>query len=233
VSIAVVEHLLAALRICKITDAIVEIEGDEVPIMDGSAVEFTNKFLNVGLRYRNSMVPALVIADEITVSSKSGRISVRPSKERKISVELSCERLGSLVDGRNCYSFKLDDDLNNIAESRTFGWLDDYCEIRKRGMARGASEDNTIVILSDGTVKNAGGLRHEKEIVMHKCLDLIGDLCVLECDIIGDITAINPSHALNNSFVMEIGKAFRSYSKMAARPSRQFLDRASLRGFAR
>ncbi|MDR2458956.1 MAG: UDP-3-O-acyl-N-acetylglucosamine deacetylase [Holosporales bacterium] len=208
VSVAVIEHLLAAFRICKITDAVVELNGDEVPVMDGSAAVFMDRFLNVGLKYKHTTVPVLTIPDEVVVRSRGGEISVRPSKTCKITVELSHERLRTVVGRNNSHSFRMSDDLTDIAHARTYGWLSDYDTIRDRGLARGASEDNTIVILEDGVIKNDGGLRHEKEIVMHKCLDLIGDLCVLGYDIFGEIRAINPSHALNNLFVKELSNNF-------------------------
>ncbi|MDR1609696.1 MAG: UDP-3-O-acyl-N-acetylglucosamine deacetylase [Holosporales bacterium] len=208
ISVAVVEHLLAALRICKITDAVVELDGDEVPVMDGSASVFVDSFLRIGLKHKRTTVPALTIPDEVVIRSRGGEILVRPSKTCKITVELAHERLRSVIGTNNSYSFRMDDDLTDVARARTFGWLSDYDMVRARGLARGASEDNTIVILEDGTIKNESGLRHEKEIVMHKCLDLIGDLCVLGYDIVGEINAVNPSHVLNNLFVREISNNF-------------------------
>ncbi|MDR1333409.1 MAG: UDP-3-O-acyl-N-acetylglucosamine deacetylase [Holosporales bacterium] len=210
VSVAVVEHLLAAFRICRITDAMVEIDGEEVPGMDGSAAVFVNKFNDTGLKYRNSKVPVIAVARPIVVRSGNGELSISPSKKFSVSVELQYERVRAVVGKHNSHSFSFDDDLSNIAAARTFGWLDDYHQIRARGFALGSSEENTIVIFEDGAIMNAGGLRHEKEIVMHKCLDLIGDLSVLGCDILGSIKAVNPSHALNNLLITEITKNFRA-----------------------
>jgi UDP-3-O-[3-hydroxymyristoyl] N-acetylglucosamine deacetylase len=204
VSVSVVEHLLAALRICGISDAEIMIDTSEVPIMDGSAAVFVEEFRRVGITSDTALVPFIVISEPISVQSGNSTISVTPYHDCRISVDLTYERIASVVGSNKKHSFNMRNNLEDISEARTFGWLSDYEKICNKGLAIGASEDNTIVILNDGSIKNKEGLRHKKELVMHKCLDLIGDLSILGMDIIGKISAVNPSHAINMEFVRAV-----------------------------
>ena len=204
ISVAVIEHLLAAFRICGINNAEVEVDAGEIPIMDGSAIEFVKAFKRVGIVYQNAFVPAIVISKPVSVSYKSASISIVPSRKAKLSVELNYERILPVVGKNNTYSFSFNENLTEIAEARTFGWLADYEKVLAMGLAKGTSEENTIVISADNTIKNAGGLRNPKEIVMHKCLDLIGDISVLGYDIVGKIECTNPSHYANNLLMRKL-----------------------------
>lgn len=204
VSVSVIEHLLAAFRIAGITNALIEINSGEVPIMDGSSKVFLDAFKKIGISYQNAKVPAIVIKTPIVAENSSGKISILPSKNRKISVKLSYDRINETIGNDNTYEFDMEDDISEIAIARTFGWFEDCEKIRSLGMAKGSSEENTIVIMPDYSIKNSGGLRNPHELVMHKCLDLLGDIAVIDHDIIGSITAINPSHSLNNILMRKL-----------------------------
>jgi UDP-3-O-[3-hydroxymyristoyl] N-acetylglucosamine deacetylase len=121
------------------------------------------------------------------------------------------DRINRVIGDRNHTNFKMSAGrkLMSVAESRTFGWLEDYDRVRRAGMARGSSADNTIIIGPNDAIINIEGLRNRKEIVNHKALDLVGDLSVSGYDMIGHISAINPSHLNNHHFLkkvmMEIG----------------------------
>ncbi len=204
VSIAVVEHLLAAFRICGITNAIVEVNTDEIPIMDGSALEFVKAFKHVGISCQDAYVPAIVIAEPISISYKSANITISPSEECQVSLKLSYDRINPVIGANNAYSFSLSDNLTNMASARTFGWVVDYEKVRAMGLAKGASEENTIAISDGNTILNEGGLRNPKELIMHKCLDLLGDISVIGSDIIGKIEGINTSHVANNMLMRKL-----------------------------
>lgn len=204
VSVAVVEHLLAALRIFGITNALIEIDALEVPIMDGSARDFLDAFKAVGLRYQTSEVPAIFICRPIELHSKTGYISITPSDICEISVKIEYDRINPVIGKNNEYSFGFNQNLNDLVSSRTFGWIEDYEKVRAMGLAKGTSEDNTIAIMPDHSIKNAGGLRNTHELVMHKCLDLVGDISVLGFDIIGKIEGFNTSHLLNNQLMRKL-----------------------------
>lgn len=204
VSIAVIEHLLAAFRICGITNATIEVDTDEVPIMDGSALEFVKAFKRIGIICQDAYVPAIVIAEPISISYKSTNITISPSDECQVSLKLSYDRINPVIGDNNAYYFSLNDNLTDMASARTFGWVVDYEKVRAMGLAKGASEENTIAISDKNTILNDGGLRNPKELIMHKCLDLLGDISVIGFDIIGKIEGMNTSHAANNMLMRKL-----------------------------
>ena len=222
VFVATIEHLLAALRICGITNALIEIDSHEVPIMDGSAIEFVKAFKKAGIVSQNAFVPAIVVTEPLSVSSKNGVISILPSANSEISVKLDYERINPVIGQNNSYSFSFDDDLKDLANARTFGWIADYEKVVAMGLAKGTSEENTVVILEDNSIKNAEGLRNPKELVMHKCLDLIGDISVIGFDIIGKIEGINTSHSLNNVLMRKLLKEISQHEVITSEPSGSF-----------
>jgi UDP-3-O-[3-hydroxymyristoyl] N-acetylglucosamine deacetylase len=219
VRVVVVEHLLAALKICGITNALIELDSEEVPIMDGSAAVFVKELQKAKIIQQNSFVPAVVIKQPVVVKSKNGSISLTPNDNCEISVEISYDRIDPVIGSNNAYSFTFDNDdtLDDIANSRTFGWFEDCEKIKNMGLALGASEENTIAILKDNSIKNEGGLRNPKELVMHKCLDLIGDISVLGYDIIGKINCVNPSHSLNNILIKTLANDFSCHQIVTSR----------------
>lgn len=204
ISVAVVEHLLAAFRICGITNAVVEVDTDEIPIMDGSALEFVNSFKDVGIVYQDAYTPAIIITEPVSISYKSTHVMISPADESSVSLKLSYDRINPVIGNNNSYSFYLDENLTKLASARTFGWIADYEKVRAMGLAKGTSEENTIAIAMDNTILNKGGLRDPRELVMHKCLDLLGDISVIGLDIIGKIEGVNPSHATNNMLVRKL-----------------------------
>ena len=218
VTVAVVEHLLAALRICGITNAEIEIDADEVPIMDGSAIEFVRAFKKCGIKYQNAFVPAIVVSKPVSVSYKNTEISIVPADKSEFHVELDYERINPVISRNKCYEFTLDDDLADVACARTFGWLADSEKLYEMGLAKGASEENTVVITDDNTIKNEEGLRNPKEIVMHKCLDMIGDISVIGYAIIGRIEAKNPSHFANNLLMRKLLGELDEHEVIVAEP---------------
>lgn len=204
VSVAVVEHLLAAFRICGITNAVVEVDTDEIPIMDGSALEFVRSFKSAGIVCQNAYVPAIIINEPVSVSYEATNIVISPSDEFSVSLKLSYDRINPVIGDNNSYSFASTDNLMRLASARTFGWVADYKKVLALGLAKGTSEENTIAISEDNTILNNGGLRDPRELVMHKCLDLLGDISVIGFDIIGRIEGVNPSHAVNNMLMHKL-----------------------------
>lgn len=204
IDITLVEHLLAALRITQVTDALIQIDSAEVPIMDGSAKEFVEAIFKAGVsKQAGSYVKGLKITEKITVSDGKGKISIEPSEKQIVSVKLNYDRINAVVCENNSFEFDLACDLIEISQARTFGWFADYEKILKMGLAKGSSEKNTIIIMPDNSIKNLP-LRNPKEIVMHKCLDLIGDLSTFEYDIFGKIFGENTSHSLNNLLLKKL-----------------------------
>ncbi|MDR1289249.1 MAG: UDP-3-O-acyl-N-acetylglucosamine deacetylase [Holosporales bacterium] len=201
ITISVIEHLLAAFRITGITNALVEVDSDEIPIMDGSAKEFVDGIKEVGTIRQRPSVPAILIKKDVVVECQTGRIIIRPARKYHVAVKLDYARINPVIGKYNRYSFDSEDDLIELSRARTFGWSEDWEVVRSRGFGLGASEENTVGIGPGNEILNTGGLRYPTELAAHKCLDLLGDLFILGCDIIGKIECLNPSHALNNALL--------------------------------
>jgi UDP-3-O-[3-hydroxymyristoyl] N-acetylglucosamine deacetylase len=204
VMVSVVEHLLAAFSITGITNALVEVDSDEIPIMDGSAEEFVEAITKVGIVKQRSFVPAVIIKRKIIVEFSGGRITIVPFDGSHVTVRLDYDKINPVIGQYNRYSFNTDKSLRQLASARTFGWIEDWERLTKQGLGLGASEENTIGITHDHKILNKEGLRTPQELVMHKSLDFLGDIFVLGCDIIGCIECLNPSHALNNLLLQTV-----------------------------
>lgn len=205
ISVSVIEHLAAAFRIAGITNALIEIDTEEVPIMDGSAAVFLREFSKHIIK-QSKKVKSVVIQSDINIKSDKGFISAIPSMDQIIDVSLNYDRINRVIGTNNrvVFSLKNKTKLKSIAYARTFGWLEDCERIRAMGMARGTSLENTVVITPQNYIMNSDGLRNKREIVYHKALDLIGDFTLSGYDIIGAIRGSNTSHLQNNLFIKKL-----------------------------
>ncbi|MEE2954534.1 MAG: UDP-3-O-acyl-N-acetylglucosamine deacetylase [Pseudomonadota bacterium] len=200
--VATIEHLMAALSGCGIDNAVVEINGPEVPVMDGSAEPFVFLIECVGIKELTAPRRAIKIVRDIQVEDENCFINAKPEDSFSISFEIDFEdvfvgrqRLDlQFVNG----TFKTD-----IARARTFGFLDEVNALRKAGLARGGSLENAIVI-SGNSILNNDGLRYKDEFVRHKILDCVGDLYLAGAPILGRIDAFRSGHALNKKFLKEL-----------------------------
>ncbi len=199
-----VEHLLSAFAGMGIDNALVEVHGPEVPIMDGSAEPFIKAIEAVGLRELSAPRQALRILKKIAVKDGDRWIYLTPNAA---ATDSQCH-LDVLVDfedpsiGRQqaVFDFSPSHFRQSIAQARTFCHASDVALMHERGLALGGSMDNAIVV-DKGQVLNEGGLRFDGEFVMHKALDLIGDLYLLGRPLIGQVTAYKPGHDLNTRLV--------------------------------
>jgi UDP-3-O-[3-hydroxymyristoyl] N-acetylglucosamine deacetylase len=197
--IATVEHLMAALAGCGIDNAIVEIDGPEVPVMDGSSAPFVFLVECAGVRLQEAPRLAIKIHKPIMVGDDSKFLSIRPDEVFSVSFEIDFDNSPMaqqqlslrLVNG----TFKTE-----IARARTFGFAHEVDALREAGLARGGSLDNAVVI--DGNqVMNGDGLRYRDEFVRHKILDCVGDLYLAGAPIIGAVDALRSGHALNSNLL--------------------------------
>lgn len=207
VSIATTEHLMAAFAGLGVDNALVEVEGPEVPIMDGSSAPFITLIDKAGLRALSTPRRAIRILDTIEVRDGDRWARALPSLDAgdlgwgiDVTVDyadpaIGCQRAGFTVTPR---TFR---DL--VAPARTFCNRKDVEAMHARGLALGGSFDNAIVV-NDGRIENDGGLRVENEFAHHKALDVIGDLYLLGCPIIGRIAAYKPGHDLNTRLAQAI-----------------------------
>ena len=202
--VATVEHLMAALAGCGIDNALVEIDGPEAPVMDGSSAPFVFLVECAGVRLQEAPRLAIRIDKPIMVGDDRKFISLRPDEAFSVSFEIDFadspmaqQQLSlRLVNG----AFKTD-----IARARTFGFAHEVDALREAGLARGGSLDNAVVI-NGNKVLNGDGLRYSDEFVRHKILDCVGDLYLAGAPIIGTVDALRSGHALNNSLLKALFK---------------------------
>lgn len=201
VSVGTVEHLLAAVAACGITDLDIRIDGPEVPIIDGSALPFMHLIDAAGIKQLAATVPVLRISQPIEVVDGDRSIRIVPANRLHIKYRIDFEH--SAI-GREAFHFDFHQDsfLRKIAPARTFGFMRDVEKLRAAGLARGGSVENCIVLDDDGVVN--GPLRFRDEFVRHKILDLIGDLALVGRPIVGEITANRAGHAMHSRFVEKI-----------------------------
>jgi UDP-3-O-[3-hydroxymyristoyl] N-acetylglucosamine deacetylase len=203
-TVSTIEHLMSALAGMGIDNAMVELDGPEVPVMDGSAGPFMYLLKNVGIGVQDKAKRFFLIRKPFTFKNGDKRISVYPSRELKISYVIDFDH--PLL-AEQTYEFSLSGPsfLKEISRARTFGFLRDVETLKSNGFAQGGSLDNAIV-LDDYRVLNADGLRYEDEFVRHKILDLIGDLHLLGMPIIGHFVVNKSGHALNYTFLSELSR---------------------------
>ncbi len=201
VKVSTIEHLLAAIYICGIDNAIIEIDCEEVPIMDGSAKDFINVFKKVDLKTLETKRKYLKILEKINLVDGDRNISIEPSNSFEVNFNLKYENK-IIGEQNNNVNFQLDD-LNNIYESRTFCLFEDIEKIKKIGLAKGGSLENAIVV-DKNKVLNKDGLRNENEFVNHKILDLAGDFALSGFRVLGKVSCSQGGHQLTNMFLRKL-----------------------------
>lgn len=202
-SVLTVEHLLAALDGASIFDAVIEIDGPEVPILDGSSICFSKELEKIGIIPKNLSSPIIKIMKPIHFTHKNSCVSFLPSNERKITVHFDgFNKLDTFLPQKQL-TFDYKDFSKEIGFARTFGFLSDAEKLKEAGFAKGASLKNTIVIDNDKVI-NDGGLRSEDEILRHKILDVVGDMALSGIKIEGHFVGINPGHFVNNQLLRKV-----------------------------
>ncbi|MEM9668133.1 MAG: UDP-3-O-acyl-N-acetylglucosamine deacetylase [Pseudomonadota bacterium] len=200
-SISTVEHLLAALYGLGVDNALIEVDGPEIPIMDGSASHFCQGILQAGLLAQDTPRRLLRILEtvEIIDGEKWARFTPRSGNDLRVCgrIEFDDEHIG-VQEAELCLS--RDDFVTELASARTFGFASDVDALRESGFARGGSLENVIVLDKSGVI-NPGGLRYNDEFIRHKLLDAIGDLSLAGARIAGCYEANQPGHKLNYELV--------------------------------
>ena len=199
VRVSTIEHLMAALAALSIDNCIVELDGPEVPIMDGSSEPFVQILDRAGRRKQEAARKYIEILEPILVEEGDKRASLTPSDRFEVAFEIA---FGSKAIGRQRIDLTVDEESfrAELSNCRTFGFLRDVEALRAIGLARGGSMDNAVVIDGD-RVLNPEGLRRADEFVRHKALDAVGDLYVLGAPIIGRFEGVLAGHGLNNAVV--------------------------------
>ncbi len=202
VTVSTVEHLMAAFAALGVDNALVELDGPEVPIMDGSAEPFVQLIDRAGRRRQEAPRRWLEVLARIEVGEGDMRAWVEPAAGFEVAFEI---RFESAAIGRQRVDLELTEDSfrAEISNCRTFGFLDQVEALRKVGLALGGSLENAVVVDGD-RVLNPEGLRRPDEFVRHKALDAVGDLYLLGAPLIGRFEAVRAGHAINNALVREI-----------------------------
>ena len=208
--VSTIEHLMGALFGMGIDNALIEIDNEEVPILDGSAKFFINEILSVGLESSNQPIKIIKINQKVEFKNGEKFISIKPSKlSLDISFQLKYQNkiIGNQKNSVSVY----EDDLTDIFNSRTFCLYEDIEVIKQNGLAKGGSLENAIVV-KDEQVLNPEGLRNSKEFVNHKILDCIGDLYTSGYRIIASVNCSQGGHYLTNNLLRKVFENKRNFS---------------------
>jgi UDP-3-O-[3-hydroxymyristoyl] N-acetylglucosamine deacetylase len=201
-SVSTIEHLMAALAACGIDNLHIDIDGPEVPIMDGSAAPFIERLQEAGLRRLAANRKYLAIRKPVTVIDGEKRVSLIPSRFFRVSFDIAFDHPCISLQHR---SVKVSESLfrKDLAPARTFGFLREVEFLKANGLARGGSLENAVVI-GDDRILNPEGLRFSDEFVRHKILDAIGDFSLVGFPILGHIKAFKAGHDINHKTVEKI-----------------------------
>ena len=202
--VSTVEHLLAALYITGIDNALIEINNSEVPIMDGSSKEFVESISKVGVKILNAKRKYLKITKKIELKENEKVISIEPNKDG-LKVDFQLVYSNQVIGTQSNQINFTDSNLTDVYSSRTFCLYEDIEKIKAIGLAKGGSLENALVVKGD-EILNAEGLRNNKEFVNHKILDLAGDFLLSGYRILGDVKCSQGGHSLSNSFLRAIFK---------------------------
>ena len=210
VSVSTIEHLMGALFILGVDNAVIEINNNEVPILDGSAKVFVEKITETGLEVSNQPIRIIKINKSINYVDGSKSISLEPNNinfEIDFNLEYSNPVIGNQHNHINVY----EDDLSDILSSRTFCLYEDIEKLKALGLARGGSLENAIVV-KEKEVLNKDGLRNKKEFVNHKILDCIGDVYLSGYKMVGKIKCTHGGHKLTNQLLRKVFSDKNNYS---------------------
>jgi UDP-3-O-[3-hydroxymyristoyl] N-acetylglucosamine deacetylase len=202
VKVSTIEHLMGALFGLGIDNALIEIDNEEVPILDGSAKNFIEKIISAGIKISDSPIKIIKINKKIEFTEGERFISIKPST-LSLDIDFQLKYSNELISNQRNKVKVYEDDLSDIYNSRTFCLFEDIEFIKKKGLAKGGSLDNAVVV-KDNEVLNPEGLRNSKEFVNHKILDCIGDLYTSGYRILASITCSQGGHYLTNQLLRKV-----------------------------
>jgi len=210
ISVSTIEHLMGALFGMGVDNAIIEIDNEEVPILDGSAKIFVKEIINSGLEISEHAIKVIRINKNVKIRDGNKFISIEPSK---INLEIDFEiKYENKLIGTQRNSLKVyEDDLTDVFNSRTFCLYEDVDKLKSMGFAKGGSLDNAIVV-KDDVILNNENLRNKKEFVNHKILDCMGDLFLSGHKIIGKIRCSQGGHKLTNDLLRKVFQNKENFS---------------------
>ncbi|CAL1692426.1 UDP-3-O-acyl-N-acetylglucosamine deacetylase [Brevundimonas subvibrioides] len=216
VRLSTIEHLMAAFCALGISNVVVEVDGPELPILDGSALPFVQLLDRAGFRRQATPVRYIEILEPIHVTDGDKHAALLPCDRYEMRFEIDFD---NAVVGNQVIDFVVDEQTfrDEIMSARTFGFAHEVEALRQAGLARGGSLENAVVIDGD-EILNPGGLRMEREFVRHKALDAIGDLYVLGAPLLGRYQGYKAGHAVNNLLVRAMLAAPHAWREVVLEP---------------
>lgn len=199
VTVSTVEHVMAALRGCSIDNVVIEVDGPEVPIMDGSAEPFVFLVECAGIEVQSVPRQVIKILKDVVIEEEGKFAKLTPDADPIFGFDID---FAPRLDVQQRYELTINPSnfKRHVSRARTFGFLEDVDKLRAMGLARGGSLDNAVVI-SGEKILNKGGLRYSDELVRHKVLDAVGDLYLAGAPIVGRYEGYRAGHALNNQLL--------------------------------
>ena len=208
--VSTIEHLMGALFCLGIDNALIEIDNEEVPILDGSAKVFIEKIVEAGIKETNAPIKIIKINKAIEYSEGERYISIKPST-LSLDIEFELKYKNEIIGNQKNKVKVYEDDLSDIFSSRTYCLYEDIELIKSQGLAKGGSLDNAVVVKGN-EILNADGLRNKKEFVNHKILDCIGDLYTSGYRIVASVQCSQGGHYLTNKLLRKIFENKENFS---------------------
>ncbi len=202
VKISTIEHLMGALFCLGIDNALIEIDNEEVPILDGSAKIFIDKIISAGIEVSEIPIKIIKISKEVTFSDGNRFIKIKPST-LSLDIDFELKYENSIIGNQRNQIKVYEDDLSDVYNSRTYCLYEDIEFIKSKGLAKGGSLDNAVVVKGE-EILNPEGLRNNKEFVNHKILDCIGDLYTSGYRIVASILCSQGGHYLTNQLLRKV-----------------------------
>jgi len=210
ITVSTIEHLMGAFYGMGIDNALIEVDNQEIPILDGSAKIFVDAINDVGIEVSNTPIKIIKIEKEVRFQDGKKIITVEPSK-MSLDIDFELKYENKLINTQRNMINMYESDLTDIYNSRTFCLYEDVEKLKKLGLAKGGDLQNAIVV-KDDKILNEGGLRNAKEFVNHKILDCMGDLYLSGYKIVGKIICSQGGHKLTNQILRKIFSNKINYS---------------------
>ena len=233
VKVSTIEHLMAALFGLGIDNAMIEIDKNELPILDGSAKVFIERIKRVGIKESNIPIKIISINKKISYKENNKSISIEPSKTNLL-IDFEIKYENSLIGTQRNLVDVYNSNLSEIYDSRTFCLYEDVKKLQSMGFALGGSLENAIVVKGNEVLNN-GGLRNKKEFVNHKILDCIGDLFLSGYKVVGKIVCSQGGHKLTNDLLRKVYEDKKNFSLHEIKEktlSNSLINKVSLRSIA-
>ncbi len=203
VKIATIEHLMAAIHAMGINNMLIDINGPETPVMDGSAAPFIFLLECAGTKVQNAPLKAIRILKPVSFTSGDKEVSLRPA-EKGLKMHFSIDFPAPIIGHQEAdLELTATNFKNMFSRARTFGFLQDIEMLRSIGLARGGSLDNAILV-NDNTIMNKEGLRYSNEFVRHKMLDAVGDLYMAGLPLIAEFSGARSGHTDTNALLSAV-----------------------------